>query len=44
MYVLIALLVVVTLTGIGVRKRANRFMEDFNNKDLNELLKDTEKN
>jgi hypothetical protein len=41
-YVLIALLVVFTLAGIGVKKRADRFMDEFSNKDLNELLKDTE--
>jgi hypothetical protein len=40
-YVLVALFVVVSLAGIGVQKRANRFLDEFNSKDLNELLEDT---
>ena len=41
-YVLVALFVIVSLAGIGVQKRADRFMNEFNNKDLNEILEDTD--
>lgn len=41
-YVLVALLVVVSLAGIGVQKRADRFMNEFNSKDFNEIIDDTE--
>jgi hypothetical protein len=39
-YVLVGLFVVISLAGIGVQKRADRFMDEFSNKDLNELLED----
>jgi hypothetical protein len=38
-YVLIALLVVFTLAGLGARRRAREFMNEFNNKNVNELVK-----
>jgi len=41
-YVLVALFVVVSLAGIGVQKRADRFMNEFNSKDLNEIFEDKE--
>jgi hypothetical protein len=43
MYVLVALLVLFFLLGLGARKRASKFMDEFNNKDLKELLEDTNK-
>jgi hypothetical protein len=43
MYVLVALLVLFFLLGFGARKRASKFMDEFNNKDLKELLEDVNK-
>jgi hypothetical protein len=43
MYVLVALLVLFFLLGLGTRKRASKFMDEFNNKDLKELLEDANK-
>jgi hypothetical protein len=43
-YVLIAIVVVFMLIGIGARKRAARFMDEFNNKDVKEMMKDEPKN
>ena len=43
-YVLVAIFVVFMLIGFGARKRANQFMNDFNNKDVKEMLKDSPKN
>jgi hypothetical protein len=44
MIVLAAILVLFLLMGMGAKKRANRFMNEFNNSDLKELIKDAEKN
>jgi len=44
MYVLIAFFVLMMIIGLGARKRANSFMNEFNNSDVKELLKDMEKN
>jgi hypothetical protein len=41
-YVLIAIVVVFTLVGIGTKKRAARFMDEFNNN--KEMMKDLPKN
>jgi hypothetical protein len=43
MYVLAALLVLFTLLGLGAKNKANDFMEEFNNQDFKELMKDMEK-
>jgi hypothetical protein len=43
MIVLVALLVLLLLVGIGAKKRASKFMEEFNNTDMKELMKDLEK-
>jgi len=43
-YVLIAIFVLFMLINLGVRKKANQFMNEFNNSDVKELLKDMEKN
>jgi len=43
MYVLIAIFVLFILIGMGVRKKANQFMNEFNNSDVKELLEDMEK-
>jgi hypothetical protein len=43
MYVLIAIFVLFILIGMGVRKKANQFMNEFNNSDVKELLQDIEK-
>jgi hypothetical protein len=44
MYVLAALMVLFFLLGLGAKNKASKFMKDFNNEDLKELLKDAEKN
>jgi len=43
-YVLVAIFVVFMLVGLGARKRANQFMNEFNNKDVKEMLKDLPEN
>ena len=43
-YVLVAIFVVFMLIGFGARKRASQFMNDFNNNDVKEMLKDSPKN
>lgn len=43
MYILAAVLVLFMIIGIGVKKKASRFMEDYNNKDLKELIEDAQK-
>jgi hypothetical protein len=43
-YVLIAIFVVFMLVGIGARRRARQFMNEFNNKDVKEMMKDLPKN
>jgi hypothetical protein len=42
MYVLIAITVLFLLIGLGAKRRANQFMNEFNNSDIKELLKDQE--
>jgi hypothetical protein len=44
MYVLVALLVLFFLLGLGAKKRANKYLDEFNKSDLKELLEETEKN
>jgi hypothetical protein len=44
MIVLVVLLALMMLIGIGAKKKASKFMEEFNNTDLKELMKDVEKN
>jgi hypothetical protein len=41
-YVLIALFVLVTLAGLGAKRKANQFMNEFNNSDLKELMEDNQ--
>lgn len=43
-YILIGIIVLFTLIGLGARKKANRFMNEFNNSDLKELMEDIDKN
>jgi hypothetical protein len=43
-YIFIAIIVVFILVGIGARKRANQFMNEFNNSDVKEMMKDLPKN
>lgn len=44
MYVLTALLVLFFLLGLGAKNRASKYLKDFDNKDLKELIEDVEKN
>jgi hypothetical protein len=44
MYILIALIVLMMLAGFGAKRRANQIMNEFNNSDLKELMKDADKN
>jgi hypothetical protein len=44
MYVLAAIFVLFMLVGLGAKKRANQFMNEFNNSDMKELMKDMENN
>lgn len=44
MYVLVGILVLFMLVGMGARKKANSFMNEFNNSDVQELLKDYQNN
>lgn len=41
-YILIAIFVLFSLIGIGTKKAANKFMNDFNNTDFQEIMKDLE--
>jgi hypothetical protein len=43
-YVLVAIFVVFMLIGLGARRRAHQFMNEFNNKDVKEMMKDLPKN
>jgi hypothetical protein len=43
-YIFIAIVVVFILVGIGAKRRANQFMNEFNNKDVKEMMKDLPKN
>lgn len=43
MYVLIALLILFFIIGLNSKRRLNKFMDEFNNKDLKELLEDVNK-
>jgi len=43
-YVLIAIFALFMLLGLGARRKARQFMDEFNKKDVSELLKDTPKN
>jgi hypothetical protein len=36
------LFVLFTIVGLGAKKKANQFMNEFNNSDMKELLKDME--
>jgi len=42
MIVLVALLALFLLIGLGAKKKATKFLEDFDNQDLKELLEDVE--
>ena len=42
MYVLAALLVLFLLLGLGAKNRASKFIKDFNNEDLKELIEDVQ--
>jgi hypothetical protein len=43
-YVLVAIIVIFTLIGFGTARRAHQFMNESNNKDVNEMMKDVPKN
>jgi hypothetical protein len=43
-YVLVAIFVVFILVGIGAKRRVTRFMNESNNKDVKEMMKDLPKN
>jgi hypothetical protein len=43
-YVLVAIIVIFTLIGFGTARRAHQFMNEFNNKDVKEMMKDLPKN
>src|SRR5664280_1691597 len=43
-YVLVALIVLFTLIGFGTARRASRFMNEFNSKDMKEMMKDNPRN
>ena len=43
-YIFIAIVVIFILVGIGAKRRANQFMNEFNNKDVKEMMKDLPKN
>ena len=43
-YILVAIIVLFMLLGIGAKRRANQFMNEFNNKDVKEMMKDLPKN
>jgi hypothetical protein len=43
-YVLVAFVVIFTLIGVGTARRARQFMNEFNNKDMKEMMKDLPKN
>lgn len=42
-YVLIAIFVLFTLVGLGAKRKANQFMNQFKNSDLKELMKESGK-
>ena len=42
MYVLAALMVLFFLLGLGAKNKASKFMKDFNNEDLKELIEDVQ--
>lgn len=44
MYVLIGVMLLFMLVGMGARKRANQFMDSYDNTEVQELLKDLEDN
>jgi hypothetical protein len=44
MYVLIGIFVLFFIVGLGTKRRATKLMNDFNNKDLKELIDDAQKN
>jgi hypothetical protein len=44
LYILIAIIVLMTLVGIGTKRRANQLMNEFNNSDMKEIMKDLQKN
>jgi hypothetical protein len=43
-YIFIAIVVVFILVGIGAKRRANQYMNEFNNSDVKEMMKDLPKN
>jgi hypothetical protein len=42
LYILIAIIVLFSLIGLGAKRKANQFMNEFNKSDMKELLKDME--
>ncbi len=42
LYVLAALLVLFMIIGLGTKRKVNKFMDDFDTKDVKEMLKDLE--
>jgi len=43
-YIFVALVVIFILVGIGARKRANQYLDEFNNRDVKEKMEDLPKN
>lgn len=43
-YILIALFILFMLAGLGAKRAANKFMNDFNSSDVQELFKDSNSN
>jgi hypothetical protein len=43
-YVLVAIIVIFTLIGFGTARKAHQFLNEFNNKDVKEMMKDLPKN
>jgi len=43
MYVLVGLMLLLFLIGLGAKRQASRFMNEFNDKDLRELMEDVDK-
>jgi hypothetical protein len=43
-YIFIAIVLVFILVGIGAKRRANQYMNEFNNKDVKEKMEDLPKN
>jgi len=43
-YILVAIFVLFMLVGLGAKRKASKFMEEFNNQDFKEMMKDLDTN